>query len=88
MVGDAYYTSSPTTLTAYDGKLSANFTGSEGTISGLLSTFNADGSITTGYSGTFSTVPEPVTLPILAVGLLMIALTAKVRTSRNKVTNR
>jgi hypothetical protein len=87
LVGDAYYTSSPTTLTAYDGKLSANFTGSEGTISGLLATFDSVGSVTTGYSGTFSTVPEPVTLPILAIGLLIIALAAKVTTSRKKVTN-
>jgi hypothetical protein len=87
LLGEAYYTSSPTMLTAYDGKLSANFTGSEGTISGLLSTFNADGSVTTGYSGTFSAVPEPVTLPILAIGLLMIGLAAKVMTNRKKVTN-
>lgn len=85
--GDAYYTSSPSTLTAYDGKLSADFTGSEGTITGLLSTFESDGSIVTGYSGTFSTTPEPATLPALVVGVFLIGLVAKRTTARNKVTN-
>jgi hypothetical protein len=86
--GDAYYTSSPSTLTAYDGKLSADFTGSDGTITGLLSTFETTGSITTGYTGTFGTVgavPEPGTLPLMAGGLLLIGLAAKV--TRKKVTN-
>jgi len=75
--GDAYYTSSPSTLTAYDGKLSANFTGADGTISGLLGSFEANGSVVTGYSGTFATAPEPQTLPLLAVGLFAIALVAR-----------
>ncbi len=83
--GDAYFASSPTTVTGYDGKLSADFTGTEGTISGLLATFEATGSITTGYSGTFSTVPEPATLPLLAFGLSIIAVAAM--RSRKKVTN-
>jgi hypothetical protein len=86
--GDAYYTSSPTTLTAYSGKLSADFTGSEGTITGLLSTFATAGSITTGYTGTFSTVgtvPEPATLPAMAFGLLLIGFAVK--KTRKKVTN-
>ncbi len=74
--GDAYYTSSPFVLTAYDGKMSADFTGPDGTISGLLGSFALAGSVNTGYSGTFSTTatPEPGTFPALAVGLLAIGI--------------
>jgi len=84
--GDAYYTGSPSDLTSYSGKLSANFTGADGTISGLLSSFEMTGSVTTGYSGTFSTqastIPEPATIPVLAAGFLIIAVVAKKKMKR------
>jgi hypothetical protein len=89
--GEAYYTSSPTDLTSYTGKLSADFTGSEGTISGLIGSFESTGSIITGYTGTFSTVssiPEPVTIPVLVVGVLIIGFVARKKIKAgNQVTN-
>lgn len=82
--GDAYYTATPTMLTPYNGKFSADFTGSEGTITGLLGTFNSTGSITTGFSATFSTVPEPGTVTVLGVGLLLIGLINKKKRTEKK----
>jgi hypothetical protein len=86
--GEAYYTTSPDDLTAYTGKLSADFTGTEGTISGLIGQFETSGDIVTGYTGTFSTVPEPATIPVVAVGLLVIGFVARKKIkARNQVTN-
>jgi hypothetical protein len=86
LLGSAYYTSDPTTLTPYDGKFSANFTGGEGTISGLISAFTTTGSVTTGFSATFSTVPEPGTVTALGFGLLVIGLiNKKKRTAKKSV---
>lgn len=82
--GDAYMTATPTELTPYNGKFSADFTGSEGTITGLLNTFNSTGSITTGFSATFSTVPEPGTVTALGVGLLLIGLINKKKRTAKK----
>jgi hypothetical protein len=82
--GDAYFTTSPTTLTPYDGKFSADFTGAEGTISGLIGAFNSTGSITTGFSATFSTVPEPGTVTALGFGLLVIGLINKKKRTAKK----
>ncbi|HWF45851.1 MAG TPA: PEP-CTERM sorting domain-containing protein [Bryobacteraceae bacterium] len=82
--GDAYFTSSPTTLTPYNGEFSADFTGSEGTISGLIGAFNSTGSITTGFSSNFSTVPEPGTVTALGFGLLVIGLINKKKRTAKK----
>jgi len=82
--GNAYYTTSPSTLTPYSGKFSADFTGSEGTISGLLGVFASTGSVTTGFSATFSTVPEPGTVTALGVGLLLIGLINKKKRTAKK----
>jgi hypothetical protein len=74
-VGNAYYTGSPADLSPYTGEFISQFAGDDGTISGLLSSFNSAGSLTTSYSATFTAaaVPESGTFPMLAVGLLSIA---------------
>ncbi len=75
VAGDAYDVGgSPSSGTPYDGTLSSDFTGADGTISGWLGTVAANGSITAGYHAAFSTVPEPGTLPVLAAGLLTLGL--------------
>jgi hypothetical protein len=84
LLGDAYFTTSPSILTPYTGKFSADFTGGLGTVSGLISSFTANGSVTTGFSSTFSTVPEPGTVTALGFGLLAIGLINKKKRTAKK----
>jgi hypothetical protein len=75
-IGDAYFTSTPGTLTPYEAILTSQFAGTDGTISGLEGDF-ANGPLVFSYSGTFTTtetppspVPEPGTWGLLLTGLL------------------
>lgn len=84
--GNAYFTTSPSTLTPYSAKFSADF---GGTISELLASFAATGSVTTGYSVTFtstplSAVPEPGTVTAFGVGLLLVGLINKKKRSAKR----
>lgn len=78
--GNAYFTSSPGTLTPYTGTFTSQFAGPDGTIDGLLNTFNSTGSLTFSYSANFITtpatspVPEPGTFLTLGIGLLASGL--------------
>ncbi len=80
--GNAHYNSN-TVYSPFVGKFSANFTqGGENTISTLLATFNATGSVTTGYAANFSTttastVPEPASMALLGASLLALGVFGK-----------
>ncbi|MDQ2843791.1 MAG: hypothetical protein M3Y72_22670 [Acidobacteriota bacterium] len=75
VTGAAHYVGSPVD-TPISGLLSANFTsGADSTISGLMADFKKNGSITTGYSGNFSTPsPEPASLSLIGGALFALSL--------------